>query len=98
MQPMLLRMWRALIVLSLLMSSAAADPINAVIGDASWTAGDPSTGGEAERIEAHLTFVRARLAAADTSGLTAAQRARRAAALDALGRYIARGQSPRPTA
>ena len=85
-------------VLTLLVSSASADPINAVIGDASWTSGDPDTGGELERIEAHLTFVRARLARTDTAGLSTVQRARRAAALDALGRYIERGVFPRRTA
>lgn len=90
-------MWRVLVVWGLLMTSASADPINAVIGDASWTTGDPETGGEAQRIETHLVSVRAQLAAAEPAGLSVSQRVHRAAALEALGRYIERGLFPRRT-
>lgn len=90
-------MWRAFLVLTLLVSSAAADPINAVIGDESWRTGDPETGSEVARIQTHLAHVRARLASDTPSALATGPRVRRTAALEALGRYLERGVFPRRT-
>lgn len=73
-----------------------APPINAVIGDQSWTAPTPPAHApEATRIRAHLDHVAAALAAAPTDHLTPTQRRRRARALDHLATYAARGRYPR---
>jgi hypothetical protein len=78
--------------------AASSDPINAVLGDASWTLpGDPAAADETARIRVHLTFVRELLAGRDTSGLSASQQALRTAALADLERYTARGEFPRRT-
>lgn len=73
----------------------AADPINAIVGDASWR-DVPVDGTEVDRIRAHLGFVLA-LLEPRTEGLTAPQRARRSAALDALAAYREAGVFPRRT-
>jgi hypothetical protein len=85
------------IVLLVLLGTAHADPINAVIGDASWTEGLPDRAGETARIRAHLELVLARLRAADTRALSADQRRDRAQSLAALERYVARGEFPHRT-
>lgn len=73
-----------------------APPINAVIGDQSWTAPTPPAHApEATRIRAHLDHVAAALAAAPTDHLTPTQRRRRARALAHLATYAARGRYPR---
>ncbi|MDX2087023.1 MAG: hypothetical protein SFX73_04190 [Kofleriaceae bacterium] len=85
-----------LFVLAARPAAAAPDGINATIGDASWVAthGRAPTAADAEvtRIATHLTFVLAQLRATTPTG-----HVRRTAALDALARYIARGQFPRRT-
>lgn len=70
----------------------AADPINAIIGDAS---GSGDAGTEVERIRAHLRFVEARLRV--DPAIDAERLARRHAALDALARYREAGVFPRRT-
>src|SRR5688500_767163 len=83
---------RTLLVALLLLAAApaTADPINAVIGDVSWTHGDPDRAGEATRIATHLRYVANRLRMRDGGAL-------RATLLDALDEYIARGEFPRRT-
>ena len=88
---MVAAMVRALIVIALLASSATADPINAVLGDASWRAGDPERAGEDARITAHLAHVLAELRARPSAN------PRREVLLDALAEYIAAGEFPRRT-
>jgi hypothetical protein len=83
-------MIRALVVLALLATQAHADPINAIIGDASWTAGDPERADEDTRIATHLRFVH-QLLSRDRANPA------RAVALDALADYIERGEFPRRT-
>lgn len=87
-----------LLVVACLATRADADPINAVLGDASWTLlGDPTDADEATRIRVHLTYVRELLGRRDTGGLSASQRALRTAALEDLERYTTRGEFPRRT-
>ncbi|MCA9518594.1 MAG: hypothetical protein KC635_26845 [Myxococcales bacterium] len=72
--------------------------VNAVWGDTSWELryGRPPTAADApaERVRVHLEEVLVRLREVDTSGLDAARRARREAALDALAAYVAGGAFP----
>src|SRR5689334_2209251 len=77
----------ALLVLAVL----TADPINTVIGDASWTAPRPPAS-EVERIQVHLRYVDHVLRARHV-----VHQAERDAALTSLERYIARGEFPRRT-
>lgn len=94
-----MRPWPFVLLLALFFAPAvaaadsAADPINAVIGDASWR-GDPSQGTEVERIRAHLAYVEGLLREAP-AGLSGAPLARRHEALDALARYREAGVFPR---
>ncbi len=74
--------------------AAADDPINAIIGDVSWTSA--AEGSEVDRIRAHLAFVEGRLRA-HPPALAPDQRTRRQAALDALARYREAGLFPRRT-
>jgi hypothetical protein len=78
---------------------ARADSINAVLGDASWTAafGDLPAVDETLRIQTHLAYVLDRLSARDVTVLPRATRDRRAAALASLARYTARGVFPERT-
>lgn len=82
-------------------SPRALDPVNAVIGDASWLArhgeGPGPGASQIERIQTHLEFVEGLLREADRSHLTPAQRAKRGWALDALARYRRAGEFPRRT-
>lgn len=82
--------------------ATAVEPINAVIGDASWiarTGTAPSAhSDERARIRVHLQYVAERLAAADVDHLDAEQREARARALDMLRSYAARGEFPRRAA
>jgi hypothetical protein len=84
------------IVLLVLLGTAHADPINAVIGDASWSDGLPDRAGETTRIRAHLELVLARLRA-DTRARSPRQQRAREQSLSALERYVARGEFPRRT-
>ncbi|MEM9073424.1 MAG: hypothetical protein AAGE52_33270 [Myxococcota bacterium] len=68
---------------------AAADSINAVLGNASWE-GDPTGASEADRIAAHLAFVERRLRAQQASPA-------RKHLLDLLAAYRERGRFPRRT-
>ena len=82
---------RVFLLLVVLVRVAAADPMNAVIGDR----GVPvDTTDETSRIRSHLSFVLHALREAHVD-LGEARRARRAAALGELERYIARGVFPR---
>jgi len=74
-----------------------ADPINALLGDASWPGASERTD-EVARIRTHLRYVADRLRARDVSALTEAARANRRASLAALDGYITRGEFPRRTA
>lgn len=86
-----------LVVLAILVAVPAhADPINAVLGDASWS-GDPELAPEVPRIRAHLRLVHRLLATRDVSALSPTQRAHRAAALAHLVAYTERGEFPRRT-
>jgi hypothetical protein len=78
------------LVILLLAGPVGAEPINVVIGDASWHAGSPERADEVTRIRTHLTFMRERLARVTGSP-------QRQALLAALDRYIARGEFPRRT-
>ena len=84
------------LVVLLAMARAEADPINAVIGDASWLTrfgSEPEPDAdETLRIRTHLAFVLDRLRARDPVEPAAARRRHRA--LEALERYIARGVFP----
>jgi hypothetical protein len=85
---------RVAVFLLLLVRVASADPINAIIGDA----GVPAhVSEETTRIRAHLSHVLHALRTTTPRGLSPEQRTRRHAALDELGRYIARGEFPRRT-
>jgi hypothetical protein len=94
----------ALFGLLLLASTAWAGPrpdrttaINAVIGDASWTAGSAVEADEQLRIRTHLRFVLGRLRSRDVSALDADQLRNRGESLRTLEHYIARGEFPRRT-
>ena len=76
--------------------ASAADPINAIVGDASWPDA-PASATEVARIETHLAFVE-RLLRPESPDLSRDQRAKRRAALDALARYREAGVFPRRTA
>ncbi len=84
---------------ALLAVGAPVEPVNAVLGDASWIAlyGEAPTASadETARIRVHLQHVADRLAAADVGHLTVDQRAKRAWAVDALRVYAAQGVFPR---
>jgi len=83
------------VVFALSATSARAEPVNAVLGDASWEAlrsGPPR--GEVERIQVHLEYVETRLRAVDGGGEVGA---RRRAALDHLAGYRRAGVFPRRT-
>lgn len=75
---------------SLLLASSLM--INPLIGDISWTEGDPAHAPEVERIRAHLLFVAERLESSPTDDDT---RARRAPILEALRAYAEAGVFPR---
>ncbi len=74
----------------------AADPINAIVGDASWR-DRPDDAGQRERIRVHLAFVLQLLRARPPEGLDAGQLERRHRALDALEAYRRAGVFPRRT-
>lgn len=81
-----------------LVAPARADTINAIVGDASWIAAFGSApdanADETLRIQIHLAYVLDRLRERDVTDLPATTRHRRAAALDSLERYVARGEFP----
>jgi hypothetical protein len=96
-------MLRAVAVASVLVlaSPALAEPINTVVGDASWIEryGRPPTAEDdrlrdAERHRVHLAWIEGRLRARDVSHLSPELRARRAMLLDALADYRRRGEKP----
>ena len=80
-------------------SRARADEtVNAVVGDASWTAHHgtpPADASSEERIRVHLEYVEGLLRAHPSAGLAPAQRERRESALDALAAYRRTGIFPR---
>lgn len=80
-------------------AEARADPINAVIGDDSWTAEfgtlPSSATDEKMRIQVHLAFVLERLRDTDVEQLPAKQKRNRRRALGSLERYIERGVFPK---
>ena len=98
-------MKQLLVVLYLVASSLSAQTvasINPVIGDISFVAkyGEQPTAGcdERDRIKTHLAYVEAQLRAADVSGLTVEQQAKRTEILDHLQDYWQREQFPINTA
>lgn len=87
----------ALIASLLVAPFAAADPVNAVAGDASWyvlRAGNPANATEQERIQTHLEWVEGELRRADTSSLSTDAARRRAELLDTLASYRRAGEFP----
>jgi hypothetical protein len=99
-------MRRSLLLLSYLLAAGPAHaddpagsvPINAVLGDASWVAlhGVPpdASVAETDRLRTHLLYVERLLRAADTTELSASQRARRARLLLELEAYARAGVFP----
>lgn len=82
------------------LQSVHAEPLNAIVGDASWHAthlGDPDHAPEVERIRTHLRWVADRLEATDVSHLSTDARHRRRSALRHLRTYAAAGRFPRRT-
>lgn len=81
---------------------AAVQPVNAVLGDESFTATYGHAPGaatpEAVRLQTHLAYVEGLLRAEDTAHLSADQRARRMKLLDELRTYWQTGVFPRNTA
>lgn len=97
-------MTRAILLALLLLldaRAASADPINAVVGDASWIAAHgrvPTAADELRevgRVATHLAWVEAALRRAEVSHLAPEAKARRAALLDALAEYRGRARFPR---
>jgi len=86
----------ALMTASLPAVAAASDPINAIIGDASWSGTDPWSASEVDRIQTHLAFVEARLRSAGPP-IDGTRIARRLEALDTLARYREGGVFPHRT-
>ncbi len=82
-------------------AAAELDTVNPVIGDISWHHAYGDSPGpqvdEKERVRTHLRYALARLRHGDSAELAPAVRARREAALDALGRYVQRGEFPQRT-
>ncbi len=88
-----------LLLVATLAGAAHADPVNAVLGDASWSeahgGSDPERASEHARITTHLRFVLTRLARVPPP--PGARGLRRFAALAELARYVDRGRFPRRT-
>ncbi len=78
-------------------SRAPSEPVNAILGDASWVAAHgeaPNGAPDVDRIRTHLLFVEARLRAADVRRFEPAARRRRAHLLDVLHAYAEAGVFP----
>ncbi len=90
-----------LLVLLLAGHARAAEPVNAVAGDASWElafGGTPTDAApESLRIATHLAWVEARLRARDVSGWPEALRAKRTGQLERLRAYREAGRYPHNT-
>lgn len=79
----------------------AAEPVNAIAGDASWWArfgvAPPPRAAEHDRLRVHLAWVASQLAAAVPDRLSPEARARRAGLIEELRAYAAAGEFPQHT-